>query len=559
MALMLGPAPLEDWISTAQIVELGAMAFLVAACRFLPGAAKRGAGAAWRAAAAAGKRPSRVVLALALLSLAGGATAALRGVPEPAVHDEFSYLLAADTFASGRLTNPAPQHWQHFETFHELSQPTRMSKFPPGQGIALAAGQLAGWPIAGVWLSTAAAVGAVTWMLFGWLPPRWAVAGGVLALLRFGVEGYWAQSYWGGSVAALGGALVFGALPRLWKRGPSPGVASVFGLGAAILANSRPAEGFFLCAIAAAALGWRTLARPAPFSRAAWLGRAALPVAACLTLTVAAGAAYNRAITGSASRLPYFVYQKEYAVTSPFLFGTPPAPPPYRHRAIGDYYLGVERPVWDRQQSAGALPVETLWKWWRSVDFPFGMLALLPLAMLLPLARSRSGRFPLAAAAAFLLAMGCLTFVLPHYAAPAAGLFLLCVLLAIRRIHALGRPAHRWGRLAAAALLLPSVGVLAWRVAGHDPGGEFGRRRAAVVRELEATGGAHLVFVRYGRGHSPNYEWVFNPADLDRAPVLFARECGPGPDAELRASFPGRTAWRLTVDRDESPSLAPLP
>jgi hypothetical protein len=254
---------------------------------------------------AAGQRITLPVIVCAVL-LGCFVVACVLHEPVPRIHDEFSYLLMSDTFVSGHVVNPSPPLPQFFDTFHELMHPVYVSKYFAAQGVFLAVGkEITGHSIAGVWLSSALACAATFWMLEAWISSTWALFGAILMIAQLGIYSYWSQSYWGGMVAALGGALFFGATRRLWKQFNWHN-AIWMALGLVLLANSRPLEGLIVL-LPLGILFMSHLCRKRRWKEAGFWP-ALISAGFVLLLGAAAMGSYNHAITGSSLQTPYMAH-----------------------------------------------------------------------------------------------------------------------------------------------------------------------------------------------------------------------------------------------------------
>ena len=495
-----------------------------------------------------------------LLAMGGSAIVALcTHIPVPGYHDEFSYLLAADTFAHGRLSNPTHPMWVHFESMHITQQPTYASKYPPAQGLMLAVGQIvSGYPIAGVWMSAGLACAAIYWMLLAWLPPAWALLGGLLAVVRVGILDYWSQSYFGGAVAAMGGALVFGALRRIVHR-PRVRDTLLMGIGLAVLANSRPYEGLLVSLPAGVLLLAWLVGEHGPPARVS-IGRIALPILIVLVCTAGAMGLYNLRVTGNAFRMPYQVHEATYAVVPIFLLQPPRPEPVYRHKVIRDFHTGNELELYLRQRSiAGfvrgvASKIKNLWQ------FYLGSALTVPLVTLPWGLRSPWMRFILLTCGVLGVGLLVESWAQPHYVAPITGLVFVLVLQAMRHLRLWrwrGRPT---GRFIVWAIPVVCVGSLVLSFAQQLQTDSYGWRfqRKRILTQLQAEGGRHLVIVRYGSQHYPNREWVYNEANIDGAKVVWAREMDTAQNRKLLEYFADRRVWLLEPDAQE-PYVVPYP
>jgi hypothetical protein len=489
------------------------------------------------------------VLFVALLAFLGSmAVSLLVRFPEPAIHDEYSYLLAADTFASGRLTNPPHPMWRHFETFHVIQHPTYASKYPPAQGLTLALGQImGGHPVVGVWLGLALAVGAICWMLQAWVPPRWALLGGIIAALNLGFFGYWSQNYWGGAIAALGGALVFGALRRLLRR-PTVGMAITMGIGLVILANSRPLEGLITALPVAVLLLVYMLRSNIPGQ--VWIRRVVLPISGILLLGLIFMSVYNYNVTGKPWRLPYQVYEANYPSTPIFLWSKTKPVEGNFPRPFLQLRQNFEKSKNQQLTLRGYITIKGQSLKYVS-DFFFRWVFLVPLVTLPLVMLNRWNQFALLIIGLVSLVAFLQVQTYPRKFAPVACLIILIVIQCLRQLRLWrlrGRPTGRC--LVVLLLVIFGISFLSsWLPAFHKSPWLQSRLRAEIMHLLKRDANRHLIMVRYGPHHSPHYEWVYNRADIDGSKVIWARELDKEKNRKLFDYYQDRKIWLLEGDR----------
>ncbi len=393
---------------------------------------------------------------------------------------------------------------------------------------------------------------ALTWALQGWLPPAWALFGGVLTL-PLAIVSYWMNGYWGGAVAALGGALVLGGYARILRR-QQLWYSLAVGAGIAILANTRPYKGLVFCIPLANGL---FLFWPASHGVRARTLALALVAAVLIPAFVITGY-YNQAVTGSAFQLPFTEYARQYARIPIFNFQSLQPAKEDRTSVMIDLHQHWEVKQWEAARTLELIPLRLKdWKETGSTIFGSPVTGLLVLGFLGHLWRDRRIRMALWCVAATLAGSLIEVRYYQNYAAPAVAALFILLIQALRHLRQWkpgGRPAGRFlSRVLPLLLAGAALGAQGYALLRQEPVPQpVNAYRDTVSGKLldDDPGSRHVILVRYTGHQSPHEEWVYNGADIDAQDVIWAHDLGSSENEKLIGYYKDRKVWLLQPDID---------
>jgi hypothetical protein len=289
------------------------------------------------------------------------------------------------------------------------------------------------------------------------------------------------------------------------------------------------------------------------------LPRVVLPISVVLLMTAAAMGFYNYRVTKDPLKMPYMLHESTYAVVPPFLWQPLQPEHTYYHREFRDFYVGYVVPIYTSQRSIAGLVFSSMGK---TLVLAFACFWLLVPSLWLwaepqALKRDRWLRFCLIMCGIFVAALLLEIWIWPHYAAPATGMLVVVALRSMRHLRS-RRYGGLIGQFVLRATLVLSVicfVIFCSRATQYDRSG-WNYQRADMITHLKADGERHLVMVRYRSDHNVHQEWVYNDADIDSSPVIWAREMDKDQNRRLLEYFKDRRVWLLEPDLD-SPMLTP--
>lgn len=508
------------------------------------------------------------------------------GFPVAHVQDELSYTVAADTYAHGKLTNPTPAHFEHFEVAHVLMEPSYISKYPPLQGMFMALGQVVfGQQIFGVWLSCGFFAAALFLMLSVWTKREWAIVGTISAILFLGINSYWAQSYWGGMIAAAGGALFFGGFRQFFNDFKASSIILMV-VGGIVLVNSRPFEGTVIMIPSLIfLLVWLIRDKNLQFSQK--LGRVVLPGMLVAGIAISAmGYQYYR-VTGSPFTLPYSVHHAQYYPTPLFSFQ------PINHSAtkgnprIREVFESYTIPPVLESMLGMGLPDSTVLRsvygfFYLNFALPFFFFS--PVLLMLfyfavPIALKQN-RWLWLIVGSILFTFFCMSFGVwwdqYHYAAPLTACFFLLIAEGFRCFFESGKDNLQRKRvfLTFFCLILGSVIYLQlFSYKQPQMKKDFSADRALLTEGLstntkvkidlprkatffkdemekvvEGLPDRYIAIVSYAPNYDFHDEIIFNKADIENAKMVWAHDLGAEKNKSLLGYYNNRKVLHVKID-----------
>jgi hypothetical protein len=281
------------------------------------------------------------------------------------------------------------------------------------------------------------------------------------------------------------------------------------------------------------------------------LAQVVVPAAGVLLAGILATGYYNYRGTGDALKMPYLVNSEQYEVVPLFIFQSRMPDKTYNHEVFRQYHYEFMMEGYERKRSGFGIPGRNLvlgthffWGYvlWAALVFGLGRF-------------TRWGGFALGLSALTVLANAVSSSerLQLHYLAPVVPLFVFLSVAGVRQMRVFRVGGRRIGRPVAEAtiaiclLSFTAACMLRAHYGPHYPG-RLGRYRPLIASQLQAADGNDLVVVVYGPTHKAHEEWVYNGADLEAAPIVWARDMGSEKNRRLLEYYGDRHIWRLYAD-----------